>query len=49
MKLNLAKCTFGVTFEKFLGFMVSGQGIKASPKKIQTIQEMSPSKNVKKV
>lgn len=29
MKLNPAKCIFGVSFEKLLGFMVSQWGIKA--------------------
>ena len=33
MKLNPAKYAFGVTSEKFLGFMVSGCGIKVNPKR----------------
>ena len=37
MKLNPTKCTFGVTSEKFLGFMVSGCGIEANPEKIHAI------------
>jgi len=31
MKLNPAKCAFGVSFGKFLDFMVSQKGIKANP------------------
>ena len=31
MKLNPSKCAFGVSFEKFLGFMVSQRGIEANP------------------
>ena len=31
MKLNSSKCAFGVSFEKFLGFMVSQRGIEANP------------------
>ena len=27
MKLNLAKCAFGVSARKFLGFIVNNQGI----------------------
>ena len=34
MKLNLSKCAFGVTAEKFLGFMVSQKGIEVNSDKI---------------
>jgi len=34
MKLNPNKCIFGVSLGKFLGFMVSQQGVKANPNKI---------------
>lgn len=30
IKLNPSKCAFGVSSEKFLGFVVSGQGIEAN-------------------
>ena len=49
MKLNPSKCAFGVTAEKFLGFMVSQRGIEANPDKIRAIVEMAPPKNVKEV
>ena len=49
MKLNPGKCAFGVTAEKFLGFMVSQRGIEANPNKIRAIVEMAPPKNVKEV
>ena len=49
MKLNLGKCTFGVTAGKLLGFMVSQRGIKANPDKIRAIMEMTPPRNVKEV
>uniref|UniRef100_A0A2N9I556 RNA-directed DNA polymerase n=1 Tax=Fagus sylvatica TaxID=28930 RepID=A0A2N9I556_FAGSY len=49
MKLNLAKCVFGVSSGKFLGFMVSQRGIEANPDKIKAILEMSPPKTVKEV
>ena len=48
MKLNLSKCTFGVSLGKFLGFMVSQRGIEANPDKIQAILSMELPKNVKK-
>ena len=49
MKLNLGKCTFGVTARKFLGFMVSQRGIEANPDKIRAIMEMTPPRSVKEV
>ncbi|XP_023882112.2 uncharacterized protein LOC111994457 [Quercus suber] len=49
MKLNPAKCAFGVMGRKFLGFMVSHKGIEANLDKIRAIMEMAPPKNVKEV
>ena len=46
MKLNLRKCSFGVSSGKFLGFMVSYRGIEANPDKIQAILSMEPLKNI---
>ena len=40
LKLNPAKCTFDVTFEKLLGFVVSEKGIEVDPDKIQAIQSL---------
>ncbi|KAM2797635.1 hypothetical protein COP1_002685 [Malus domestica] len=40
MRLNPNKCAFGVGSGKFLGFMISQQGIEANPEKIQTILYM---------
>ena len=37
MKLNPAKCAFGVASKKFLGFMVSGCGTEANLEKIRAI------------
>ena len=34
MKLNPAKCAFGVGLRKFIGFMVNNRGIKANPFKV---------------
>nr|XP_027102846.1 uncharacterized protein LOC113724106 [Coffea arabica] len=42
MMLNPKKCVFGVTSEKFLGYLVSRRGIEANPDKVRAIQEMSP-------
>ena len=40
MKLNPAKCTFGVSAGKLLGFLVSSRGIEANPVKISAIEKM---------
>jgi hypothetical protein len=40
MKLNPAKCTFGVPAGKLLGFLVSSQGIEVNPVKIRAIEKM---------
>ncbi|GKV25969.1 hypothetical protein SLEP1_g35338 [Rubroshorea leprosula] len=46
MRLNPAKCIFGVESEKFLGFMVSRRGIEVNPEKIKAVAEMEPLKSV---
>ena len=38
--MNPKKCTFGVTFGKLLGHIVSERGIKVDPKKIRSILDM---------
>ena len=44
MKLNPAKCAFGVSARKFLGFIVNHRGIEANPDKIKMVLDMlSPS------
>ncbi|GKU89570.1 hypothetical protein SLEP1_g3694 [Rubroshorea leprosula] len=49
MRLNPAKCIFGVESGKFLGFMVSRRGIKVNPKKIKAIVKMELLKLVKDI
>ena len=49
MKLNPAKCTFGVSSRKFLGFMVSHRGIEANPENVRAILKMSSPKMIKEV
>ena len=49
MKLNPAKCVFVVASGKFLGFMVSQQGIKENPNKMKAIIEVKSPKTVKEV
>ena len=49
MKLNPAKCAFGIASGKFLGFLVSQRGIEANPEKIRAILEMKSPRTVKEV
>lgn len=49
MRLNPVKCTFGVSGEKFLGFMVSQRGIESNPKKGEAIMRMESPQNTKEV
>jgi hypothetical protein len=48
LKLNPAKCTFGVKSGKLLGFVVSNNGIEVDPNKVKAIQAMSLLKPRKK-
>ena len=47
MKLNPAKCTFGVSSRKFLVYMVLNKGIEANLEKIQAILEIQSLKTTK--
>ena len=49
MKLNPAKCAFGVSVGKFLGFIVNNRGIEANPDKIKAVLDMPPPSNIKEV
>jgi hypothetical protein len=49
LKLNPAKCSFGVKTGKLLGFIVSDQGIEFDPDKAKAIQEMPAPKIEKEV
>ncbi|PKI18287.1 hypothetical protein CRG98_049439, partial [Punica granatum] len=47
LRLNVAKCTFGVKSEKLLGFVVSQKGIEVDPDKIKAIMELPPPSTVR--
>ena len=49
LKLNPAKCTFGATSRKLLGFVVSKKGIVIDPDKIRAIQDLPPPRTQKEV
>ncbi|XP_013632869.1 PREDICTED: uncharacterized protein LOC106338440 [Brassica oleracea var. oleracea] len=47
MKLNPAKCSFGVSSGKFLGYIVTHRGVEANPEQIRAIHSIHFPKNVK--
>ena len=49
MKLNPAKCAFGVSDGKFLGFIVNHRGIEANPDKIKAVLDMPSPSGIKEV
>lgn len=49
LKMNPAKCAFGVSLGKFLGFVVRHRGIEIDPGKIAAIQNMSPPTTLKEL
>ena len=49
MKLNPAKCSFGVSSGKFLGYILTHRGIEANPEQIRAIHLIPSPKNVKEV
>ena len=48
-KLNPAKCSFGVSTGKFLGFIVNRRGIEANPDKIKAVLDMPSPSGIKEV
>ena len=49
LKLNLARCSFGVKSGKLLRFVVSSQGIEIDPNKVKAIQDMLAPKTEREV
>ncbi|CAN1139542.1 Transposon Ty3-I Gag-Pol polyprotein, partial [Linum perenne] len=49
LRLNPAKCVFGATSGKFLGYLITRRGIEANPAQIVAITAMAPPKTVKEV
>ncbi|XP_073017906.1 uncharacterized protein [Primulina eburnea] len=49
IKLNPAKCIFGVKSGKFLGFMVTERGIEVNPEKVKSVLCMPSPQSVKEV
>jgi len=49
IKLNPRKCTFEVTSEKFLGYMIDQRGIEANPDKVTVVLNMKSPMTMKDV
>jgi hypothetical protein len=49
IKLNPAKCAFGVPSGKLLAFLMSHRGIEANPDKVKAIEEMHPPCNLQEM
>ena len=49
MKINPSKCTFGVSFRKFLGYMVTQRGIEANPDQIQALRNLPSPRNKREI
>ena len=49
LRLNASKCTFGVGFGKFLGYMMTHRGIEVNPDQIRAINCLQPPRNRKEV
>ncbi|KAK0603302.1 hypothetical protein LWI29_003521 [Acer saccharum] len=49
MKLNPAKCVFGVSSGRFLGYQVHQRGIEVNPEKIQALAKMVSPRTLKDV
>ncbi|GJZ43145.1 reverse transcriptase domain-containing protein [Tanacetum coccineum] len=49
MKLNPKKCSFGMEEGKFLGYIVTSEGIRGNPKKTKAVMDMPSPKTLKKM
>ncbi|KAK9079767.1 hypothetical protein SSX86_001440 [Deinandra increscens subsp. villosa] len=49
MKLNPAKCSFGMKEGKFLGHIITEKNIMANPEKIRAITQMKPPQSLKEL
>ncbi|GKB73558.1 reverse transcriptase domain-containing protein [Tanacetum coccineum] len=49
MKLNPKKCSFGVEEGKFLGYMVTSEGIRANPRKTRALADLQSPRTLKEM
>ena len=49
LKVNAAKCSFCATETEYLGYVLTREGIKPQPKKVEAILVLTPPQNVKQL
>ena len=49
LRLNAEKCAFGVGAGKFLGYLITNQGIEVNPNQIDAVKCLKPPSNLKEV
>ena len=49
LRLNVSKCSFGVSLGKVLGYMVTYHGIEVNPYQIKVINSLQPPRNPKEI
>ena len=49
LRLNVDKCAFGVEASKFLGYLITNQGIEVNPDQIEVVKCLKPPSNPKEV
>lgn len=49
LRLNASKCSFGIRSEKFLGYMITYEGIEVNPDQIKAIHNLHSPRNPKEV
>ena len=49
MKVNAAKCSFCAIETEYLGYVLTREGIKPQPKKVEAILVLTPPQNVKQL
>ncbi len=49
LKVNAAKCSFWATETEYLGYILTREGIKPQPKKVEAILVLTPPQNVKQL
>lgn len=49
LRLNASKCAFGVGLGKFLGYLITHQGIEVNPDQIEAIHRLNSLRNPKEI
>ena len=49
LRLNASKCSFSVSFGKFLGYMITHRGIEVNLDQVRAINDLHPPRNPKEV